>query len=98
MRSRAFLALLAVSWFLIPRASFRAADGLSDPRRSSSAIALTGDGVTLLVVNPDSNSLTLVDTDSHAVLDELPVGMPGWICGSTPPSAMVRTRLWSGTT
>jgi YVTN family beta-propeller protein len=28
----------------------------------------------LLVVNPDSNSLTLVDTDTQAVIAEVPVG------------------------
>ena len=31
-------------------------------QHSSSAIAITSDGATLLVVNPDSNSVTLVDT------------------------------------
>jgi len=44
-------------------------------KRSSSAIAITADGATLLVVNPDSNSLTLVDTAGHAVLAEIPVGV-----------------------
>jgi YVTN family beta-propeller protein len=42
--------------------------------RSSSAIASIGNGATLLVVNPDSNSLTLVDATTHAVIVELPVG------------------------
>lgn len=45
------------------------------PNRSSSAIALTSDGRTLLVVNPDSNSLTLVGTARRAVLAEVPVGL-----------------------
>lgn len=44
-------------------------------KRSSSSIALTADGATLLVANPDSNSLTLVDTASQAVLAEVPVGV-----------------------
>ena len=44
-------------------------------KRSSSAIALTSDGATLLVVNPDSNSLTLVDTAGPSVIAELPVGV-----------------------
>lgn len=43
-------------------------------RHSSSAIAITADGTTLLVVNPDSNSLTLVDAASHVVVAELAVG------------------------
>jgi len=44
-------------------------------KRASSAIAITSDGATLLVVNPDSNSLALVDTASHSVLAEFPVGV-----------------------
>ncbi|HEY4721543.1 MAG TPA: hypothetical protein VII92_06825, partial [Anaerolineae bacterium] len=44
-------------------------------RRASSALAVTANGATLLVVNPDSNSLTLVDTTSRAVIAELPVGI-----------------------
>jgi YVTN family beta-propeller protein len=44
-------------------------------KRSSSAIAITADGSTLLVVNPDSNSLTLADAVSHAVVAELAVGL-----------------------
>ena len=44
-------------------------------RHSSSAIAITADGTTLLVVNPDSNSLTLVDAASHVVVAELAVGV-----------------------
>jgi YVTN family beta-propeller protein len=43
-------------------------------KRASSAIAITTDGSTLLAVNPDSNSLTLVDTASETVIDELAVG------------------------
>jgi len=44
-------------------------------KRSSSAIAITTDGTLLLAVNPDSNSLTLVDTGSHSVVAELTVGV-----------------------
>jgi YVTN family beta-propeller protein len=47
----------------------------SNPKRASSAIAVTADGDTLLVVNPDSNSLTLVDTASELVIAELSVGV-----------------------
>jgi YVTN family beta-propeller protein len=43
-------------------------------KRSSSAIAITPDGATLLVVNPDSNSLSLIDTASLNLIVELPVG------------------------
>jgi YVTN family beta-propeller protein len=44
-------------------------------KRTSSSIAITTDGATLLVANPDSNSVTLVDTVSRAVIVELPVGV-----------------------
>ena len=44
-------------------------------KHSSSTIAITADGATLLVVNPDSNSLTLVETAGRAVLAEIPVGV-----------------------
>ena len=45
------------------------------PKRSSSAIAITADGATLLVVNPDSNSLSLVDLGTLPPLTEVPVGV-----------------------
>jgi len=41
----------------------------------SSPIAITPSGRTLLTVNPDSNSLTLVDTESLQVKAELSVGL-----------------------
>lgn len=52
-----------------------AAPQSSTLRRASSAIAVTANGATLLIVNPDSNSLTLVDTTSRSVIAELPVGV-----------------------
>ncbi len=44
-------------------------------KRSSSAIAITADGATLLVVNPDSNSLSLVNLGTPATVTEVPVGV-----------------------
>lgn len=44
-------------------------------RRSSSSIAVTADGTTLLVVNPDSDSLTLVDLPAGSVKAEIRVGI-----------------------
>lgn len=44
-------------------------------KRSSSAIATTLDGSTVLVVNPDSDSVTLVDAGSREVLAEVAVGV-----------------------
>jgi YVTN family beta-propeller protein len=44
-------------------------------KQASSSIAITSDGATLLVVNPDSNSLTLVDTAGGSVIAEIAVGV-----------------------
>jgi YVTN family beta-propeller protein len=44
-------------------------------KRSSSSIAVTPDGATLLVVNPDSNSLTLLDTGALRATAEIEVGV-----------------------
>lgn len=43
-------------------------------KRSSSAIAITGDGQTLLVVNPDSASLSIVDLNEPPAVTEIAVG------------------------
>ena len=44
-------------------------------KRSSSAIALTKDGQTLLVVNPDSNSISIIDLDDATAVHEITVGV-----------------------
>ena len=44
-------------------------------KRSSSAIAVTSDGAFCLVVNPDSNSLSLIDTSTQEKIVEIPVGL-----------------------
>ena len=44
-------------------------------KRSSSAVAISSDGATLLVVNPDSNSLTFVDTAKQSAVKEIVVGI-----------------------
>jgi len=44
-------------------------------KRSSSAIAITIDGSTVIAVNPDSDSVTLVDAASREVVAELAVGV-----------------------
>ena len=72
------IGLFGLSWLLVSQAT-----GGTDTRplsawpikRSSSAIAITPDGATLLVVNPDSNSISLVDTVSQATVAEIPVGV-----------------------
>ena len=69
------LALAAVLLFsLCPPHQARLAD---PPRvkRSSSAIAVTADGRLVLAVNPDSNSLSLVDASTQETIAEIPVGV-----------------------
>ena len=60
---------------LLSRPTPSATPQASTIKRGSSAIALTSDGATLLVVNPDSGSLTLVDTSTRSVIAELRVGV-----------------------
>ncbi len=55
---------------------------------SSVMIAITPTGGTLLVVNPDSNSLTFIDTEDHSVLHELPVGIDPRSLAISPDGAM----------
>ncbi len=44
-------------------------------KQSSSAIAITADGNLLLAVNPDSNSISLIDPAHQLLLAEIPVGV-----------------------
>ncbi len=67
-----FIGLVLIMLLLSPQAL---SQSTSTPKRSSSAIALTPDGATLLAVNPDSNSLSLVDLGSLGTIAELPVGV-----------------------
>jgi YVTN family beta-propeller protein len=56
-------------------------------KHSSSAIAITAAGSTLLAVNPDSNSLTLMDTVSQSVITELAVGVDPRAVAVSPDDA-----------
>ena len=71
-----FILLLGWVWMggVVQRASVDTST-VASSKHSSSAIAITSDGNILLVVNPDSNSLTFVDTASQAVIMEMPVGV-----------------------
>ena len=66
------MAALVVVVLLLPSSTIRSKFQVT--KRSSSAIAITADGTTLLVVNPDSHSLTVVDTASESVIAEISVG------------------------
>jgi YVTN family beta-propeller protein len=57
------------------------------PKHASSAIAITSNGATLLVVNPDSNSLTLVDTAGGSAVAEVAVGVDPRAVAVSPDDA-----------
>ncbi len=48
---------------------------LASGASASKALALADDGALLIVANPDSNSVSLIDTAGQEVLAELPVGI-----------------------
>jgi len=74
--ARATLLLaLCLTILLLPASGVQISAGSPAPKRSSSAIAVTLDGQLVLVVNPDSNSLSLISTSSPALEAELPVGI-----------------------
>jgi YVTN family beta-propeller protein len=75
MRSTILLSVGVLALFLSPVSTPVAQQQSPAAKRASSAIALTADGATLLAVNPDSNSLSVVDTAAHALLAEIPVGL-----------------------
>jgi len=57
-----------------PAASWQAASIPAHWKQSSTSIAVTADGATLLTVNPDSHTLSIVAAATQKVLAELPVG------------------------
>jgi YVTN family beta-propeller protein len=75
MRSRALLLILVALTFLPLAGATNGSDTSRAVKRSSSAIAITPDGATLLVVNPDSNSLSLVSLGTLTTVSEIPVGV-----------------------
>ena len=73
------IGLLSLSWLLLAShvpARTNVLSNRSGPvKRSSSAIAITPDGTILIVVNPDSNSLSLVSLGTLTTVTEVPVGV-----------------------
>ncbi len=63
---------LSLSW--LPQAAIAGPKSPPPPRTSSCALALSPDGSTLLAVNHESGSLSLIDTASLELRWELPVG------------------------
>ena len=90
------LALVLLGWAWMGGEAQRASRGwvpqpfpaVASPKYSSSAIAITSDGNILLSVNPDSNSLTFVDTASQAVIMELQVGVDPRSVAISPDNLM----------
>jgi YVTN family beta-propeller protein len=76
MRARAFLLVLSVfaAYLLLSTNTSTQSSEVPYRKRASSAIAISADGATLLVVNPDSNTLALVNLGTPPVVAELPVG------------------------
>lgn len=68
-----FLLVCLLGGLVSPHAPKLAAQAII--KRSSSAIAVTSDGAFCLVVNPDSNSLSLIDTSAQERIAEIPVGL-----------------------
>jgi len=96
-RRSLLIVLLGLVWlFLMGRASVgtnawpnRVGLAASPSKRSSSAIATTADGDTLLVVNPDSNSLSLVDLDTLTTVTEVSVGVDPRSVAVSPDGTVV---------
>ena len=63
---------------------------LPEPAHAASSIGLTPDGTTLFVVNPDSGSVSAIDTTSETKLAELVVGRDPRILALSPDG----TRLY----
>lgn len=64
----------------------------SGSSHASHALALSADGALLLVANPDSNSLTFVDTRARAILAEIDVGVEPRAVALTQQHAFVANR------
>jgi YVTN family beta-propeller protein len=75
MQLKALFSIFFAGFFFLHSSTLIEFDGSVYLNRSSSVIAITADGATLLVVNPDSNSLTLVDTATETIITEISVGL-----------------------
>lgn len=66
--------LMVSLWFAACQTGPTATPSPARPPRSSSALSLSPDGTRLAVVNPDSDSITLVDANALTTIAEIPVG------------------------
>lgn len=74
MRSKALLLILLPFLLLTPFALLAVDVSTPSLSRAGGVIAVTADGETLLVVNPDSNTLSIVDLGAEKTFAEVPVG------------------------
>jgi YVTN family beta-propeller protein len=86
-----FLIMLGVIglWFFYFSSSSANSPAISTLSTSSHMLALSTDGKILLVVNPDSNSVTLIDTASLSTMTEIPVGEDPRAIATSPELAFV---------
>lgn len=77
-RSVAVLATYVALLLFLPSADIPNLLGAPSPaplKHASSALALSADGSLLVVANPDSNSVTFLDTAAASVIQEIAVGL-----------------------
>ncbi len=86
--------VLAIAYFskgqtLAESTTFSATDNLAS---TSSTIALSPDGVTLWVVNPDANSITAINTNTLKANEPIAVGKEPWSIEVSPLGVVVANR------
>ena len=73
-----FLPLIVLTFILAGKPAVSTKEGSATGRlgkSSSSAITITSDGAMVIAVNPDSNSISLIDAVNRTFLVEIPVGV-----------------------
>lgn len=68
----------------------------AEPHRSPVALALSTDGSRLLTANQTSDSVSLVDTESGTVLDEIPTGEQPFGVALSPDGSRAAVVHWFG--
>jgi YVTN family beta-propeller protein len=68
------LIMLAIVRFLPPMETGRS-QTLAPPRLNSSSLAITVDGLYVLAANPESDTLSIIESETNSLVDEIPVGI-----------------------
>jgi YVTN family beta-propeller protein len=91
------LILLATVRFLPPMETGRSKT-LAQPRLNSSSLAITVDGLYVLVANPESDTLSIIESETKSLVDEIPVGNnPQTVAISVDGARAYVTNKGSGT-